>query len=104
MLVIIWEYRVRNDHVSEFERIYSANGLWKELFQQAEGYLGTELLTDTNNPYRYITIDRWDSPQAYETFLSQWKAEYASLDTQCEGLTENEFLVGKWESLTSETR
>jgi heme-degrading monooxygenase HmoA len=99
MYVIIWEYLVRSEHAAEFEVVYAVNGAWAQLFKKEPGYLGTELLHDPNDAHRYLTIDRWESLQAYETFLLQWKAEYAALDAQCEGLMEHEALVGKWEPL-----
>ena len=98
MYVIIWEYQVRAETVAAFEEIYSATGVWKQLFQKSEGFLGTELLSDEGHPGRYITIDRWASSQEYETFLSEWRNAYADLDAQCEGLTEQETLLGKWET------
>ena len=104
MVVIIWEYKVRAERVAEFEQVYSAHGAWAELFGKAEGYRGTELLRDPNDAGRYITLDRWDSTSHYELFLSRWKTEYAALDAQCAGLTENEFHSGKWELVSSETR
>jgi heme-degrading monooxygenase HmoA len=99
MYLIIWEYRVKPEQVAKFEEIYAANGAWAQLFKEATGYLGTELLHDPNDANRYITIDRWKSSQDYETFLLQWKAEYESLDAQCEGLTEHETSLGRWESV-----
>jgi len=101
MYVIIWEYQVRADHLAEFERIYSTDGAWPELFKKSEGFLETELLRDRKHPHRYITIDRWTSSAHYEAFLSQWKTEYAALDAQCEGLTESETLLGRWKVITS---
>lgn len=100
MYVIIWEYVVKPQHIVEFEEIYGSKGVWAQLFKKAAGYLGTELLHDPDDAYRYITIDRWKSSQDYETFLVQWKAEYTSLDTQCEGLTQHETRLGKWRSIT----
>lgn len=104
MYVIIWKYQVKTDRTADFEQIYHSNGAWVELFRKEEGYLGTELLHDSNQLYRYITIDRWTSSHDYESFRSRWKSEYARLDAQCEGLTEQETLLGKWESVTYETR
>lgn len=104
MLVIIWEYQVKAQHAAEFEELYSASGTWAALFKGSAGYQGTELLRDANDARLYMTIDRWDSPEHYERFLSQWKSEYEALDAQSEGLTEKEFLAGKWESISSKTR
>jgi heme-degrading monooxygenase HmoA len=99
MLIILWEYQVKAEKQTEFEAIYSPNGTWAELFKQSTGYTGTELLRDEINPQRYLTIDRWESQEDYETFLSQHEEEYKALDVQCEGLTESESLLGKWESV-----
>ena len=104
MYVVIWEYQVKADHVAEFEEIYSATGAWTKLFQKSKGYLETELLRDINDHQRYITIDRWMTSQQYEEFLSQWQTEYATIDAECEGLTERETLLGKLEADFHETR
>lgn len=104
MYVIIWEYQVKADRIMEFEKIYSSNGAWTELFRKGSGFISTELLHDEMNPQRYITIDRWASAKDYEAFQAQFKKEYETLDAQCEELTEHESLLGKWESVSNETR
>jgi len=104
MYVIIWEYQVKADRTAEFEQIYHSNGAWAELFRKGNGYISTELLRDEMNPQKYITIDRWNSIEDYETFRAQFKKEYEILDAQCEGLIEHEILLGKWESVNNETR
>lgn len=104
MFIIVWEYRVKPTREADFERIYSEDGAWAELFQKGDGYLGTELLKDPSDPQHYLTLDRWTSTTDFESFLSTWKQEYAILDAQCEGLTEEETLLGKWESISVKTR
>ena len=104
MYIIIWEYHVKPKRVDEFERIYGESGPWVELFQNGNGYLGTELLRDPSDQYHYLTIDRWDSLSDYESFLSTWKKEYENLDAQYEGLTEQETSLGKWETISSKRR
>jgi len=99
MFIITWEYQVKPEKQAEFKTIYSPNGAWVELFKKSTGYLGTELLRDGTNPRRYLTIDRWNSKEEYEVFLSQWEMEYKALDAQCEGLTESESLIGKWTTI-----
>src|SRR5262245_49912636 len=104
MYVIIWEYQVRAEHTVEFQEIYGPDGRWADLFKNGNGFLEIELLRDQEDPQRYITIDRWNSLSDYELFLSQWKKEYEALDSQCEGLTEQETLSGKWKVIDYETR
>jgi heme-degrading monooxygenase HmoA len=98
MFIIIWKYQVKPETQTEFEAIYSPNGVWAELFKKSTGYLGTELLRDERNLQRYFTIDRWESKEDYQAFLFQYEKEYKALDAQCESLTESESLLGKWES------
>ena len=94
MHVVIWEYQVRADHVAEFERVYASEGAWAELFRKSEGYLGTELLRDSNDPLRYVTIDRWTSSEAYDLFFATHKQDYDALDSYCQDLTERESFLG----------
>ena len=94
MYIIIWEYHVKAEHGSEFEKVYASNGTWAELFINGKGYLGTELLQSDNSPDIYTTIDRWDFKESYERFLSQWQAEYIKMDEKCEWLTDHEKRIG----------
>ena len=103
MYLIIWEYLVKAERVAEFEEFYSTNGAWTRLFQKSKGFLAMELVQDEMHLHRYITIDRWTSSQDYESFRSQWKTEYAALDSRCEVFTEQETLLGKWKSILPET-
>jgi heme-degrading monooxygenase HmoA len=98
MFIVIWEYQVKSEHQPGFEEVYSSSGAWVELFKNGEGYLGTELLHSTEAPGQYITIDRWDSKENYESFLSQWKAEHERLDGQYASLAEHEGCLGRFRS------
>ena len=104
MYLIIWEYQVKEDYVTAFEEIYGENSQWAQLFRKSEGYVGTELLCDSSKLGRYMTIDRWLSAGAYESFLSHWKENYDRLDAQCEDLIQQEIFLGKWESVVHESR
>lgn len=97
MYIIIWEYHVKAQQLTGFEEIYSPNGAWAKLFQKSTGYLGTELVCDETNPQRYLTVDRWASKAEYEAFLSAWEQAYAEMDARCEGLTEGESLLGRFD-------
>ena len=99
MYVIIWEYQVKPECVTEFERIYASNGEWADLFRKEKGYLGTELLHDPKQPLRYISIDRWISSQAHDVFQSRREAEYNALDKRCQNLTDDEALRGAYSSI-----
>lgn len=104
MDVIIWEDQVKANCIAEFEKIYSPTGAWAEPFKKGNSFIGTELLRDETHFQRYITIDQWNSAADDQSFLTQWKEEYQALEAQCEGLTEQETLLGKWATIDSETR
>lgn len=95
----IWEFQVKPDSISVFEKIYGPNGAWAQLFRRSPDYLGTELLRDLNHPGRYLTLDRWTSREALLRFKQDHHADYSALDKQCESLTEHEALLGEFESL-----
>ena len=66
--VYVWEFKVRPGCEAEFERNYGPDGSWVELFRAAHGYLDTILLRDLGRGRRYLTIDRWESEDAYRSF------------------------------------
>lgn len=94
MYLVLWEFIVGETHQAEFERVYGEGGDWSHLFRRNQGYLGTELLRDEESPERYISIDRWTSPQVYRQFRVENSEEYNALDLRCEGLTVHESFLG----------
>jgi quinol monooxygenase YgiN len=107
MHIIIWEFTVRGEHIQEFTSAYGSNGGWANLFRQAEGYLGTELLRSSHEPGTFLTVDRWESAACFEVFQQRFGAEYRKLDAQWEGYTSSEKKIGvfsKAESFPPEER
>ncbi len=52
----IWEYRVKDDGISEFRRIYGLRGDWVELFSRSSGFVRTDLYQDVNNPNQFVGV------------------------------------------------
>jgi heme-degrading monooxygenase HmoA len=99
MFVVIWEYEVHAGAESAFEVLYGADGAWVALFREYAGYIGTELLRGDDGPLlekRYLTIDRWASAAAYETFLTAAQPHYAQIDAQGDALTSLERRIGAY--------
>jgi quinol monooxygenase YgiN len=94
MRIIIWEFRVRHEHIQQFISAYDANGDWAKLFRRAEGCLGTELLRSSDEPAIFLTIDRWENANCFKIFQQRFGAEYKKLDAQLEGWTSSEKKVG----------
>jgi len=93
----VWEFVVAPEHVEEFERDYGPHGAWAELFRQAPGYIQTLLLRDAAQARRFVTVDRWESAEAYHGFRAQFSRQYAELDARCARLTLRETLLGTFE-------
>ena len=98
MYHVIWEYEVRVDQVSAFERLYDSAGAWSQLFGTAQGYVGTELYRDTARPTHFITVDRWVSPEAFAAALPTLRESYDRLDQQAAALTLREQRLGAFEA------
>lgn len=92
----LWEFTVLPSRQAEFESHYGPEGDWAELFRRAPGYLGSELLQDRSDPLRYLTVDRWESLEAWRAFRSRFAAEYERLDRQFEGLATREAPLGEY--------
>ena len=86
VFVRVWEYEVPGDRVAAFTVAYAADGAWGELFSRAAGFLGTELYRDAVRGDRFLTIDRWQNEDDWQSFLQAFGAAYESLDAQLEGL------------------
>jgi heme-degrading monooxygenase HmoA len=91
----LWEFRAKADRQAEFERHYGPEGTWVTLFRRASGYIETRLLQDRVEKLRYVTIDRWQSVEAYQAFRARYSREYEELDRLCAGLTTHEASLGE---------
>lgn len=96
MFAVIWEYEVRAGCEAAFVALYGADGAWVALFREYDGFLGTELLRDADDPSRFATIDRWSSPEAYDAFLTAAESRYAQIDAMGDALTSAERRIGSY--------
>jgi heme-degrading monooxygenase HmoA len=99
MLLRVWQFRVRSGKTDEFRSAYGPTGAWAELFRHAAGFIGTELLQSTTEPDIYLTLDRWESAEAWATLLQAHPEDYAALDQQFDSLTLEEMEVGVFRSI-----
>jgi heme-degrading monooxygenase HmoA len=90
MFVTLWEFEVKPGSEELFERAYGPEGAWVRLFRRDARYRGTRLLRDVGVERVYVTMDSWESREAYEEFRETFAAEYAAIDRECERLTLSE--------------
>jgi heme-degrading monooxygenase HmoA len=86
----MWEFHVASGKEKEFKRAYDANGTWARFFSQETGYKKTMLLPQKERHHSYVTVDIWDSEEAYKLFREKHLHEYNTIDNICEELTESE--------------
>lgn len=91
---LVWQFDTDAARHADFESAYGPGGNWARLFQQGDGYLGTELLKEVGEGWRYVTIDRWVSRGSYDAFRLRHAAEYTELDARCQLLTVREAFLG----------
>jgi len=90
LFVTLWEFEVKSGSEELFEQAYGPEGDWVRLFRRDARYRGTRLLREVGRERVYVTMDQWESQEAYEEFRQKCAAEYAEIDKKCEGLTQGE--------------
>ena len=95
--VVVWEFWVRSGAAAEFEQAYGPEGAWVRLFSGDPAYGGTKLVRDVVEARRYLTFDSWASAETYESFRRNHVDQYGVIDRECEGLTESEKEIGRFE-------
>jgi len=90
-------YEVREP--AQFERTYGPEGEWAQFFAGGAGYIGTELLRDVEQPGRYVSIDRWESRDAYNAFVEAHRDTYMQRVDETAYHYEQELRFGTFENV-----
>jgi heme-degrading monooxygenase HmoA len=101
MFVALWEYEVKPGREERFEKAYGPEGEWVRLFRSDPSYRETRLVRDAFRAAIYVTLDFWNSREAYSNFMATHKAEYHALDAAGEELTTTERRIGWYELVES---
>ena len=97
MIEVFYRYRVHPQQARAFEHAYGQEGPWAALFRQHPGYRRTRLFRHKSDPQIYITIDAWESKQAYDEFRTEHADQYNRLDAKLSMLKLEEHLLGYYE-------
>jgi heme-degrading monooxygenase HmoA len=97
MFLALWEYEVKPGSEKDYEKVYGPEGDWARLFRRDRRYRGTRLLRDMERERVYVTLDYWESREAYEEFLKERKEEYDAIEKIGEALTRTERRMGWFE-------
>jgi heme-degrading monooxygenase HmoA len=97
MIEVFFRYRVHPAQVRAFEHAYGQTGPWVALFTGHEGYVRSRLFRQKSDAHVYLSIDVWESKEAYDAFRSENADEYRRLDAQLAMLKLEEHLLGYYE-------
>ena len=93
----VWQFRPPPERQREFAVAYASDGPWGELFAQAPGFIETRLLRGSGG--WWLSIDSWDSAEAFEQFQADHADAYAALDRTLEGVAGEERFVGAFDDV-----
>lgn len=99
MYCYIWSFVVRPEHVKEFQAAYGPEGDWARFFRNDREYVRTHLLSDRENPARFITVDFWSSYEAWVSFRDRFASRFDALDKTFEQFTIQEVQIGSFNVL-----
>jgi len=97
MIEVYFRYRVHPAQARAFEHAYGTDGPWVALFRRHRGFIRTRIFRQKSDPQIYLTIDVWESKEAYDTFRAENADEYRELDAQLAMLKLEEHLLGYYE-------
>ena len=97
MFVALWEFEVKPGCEEKFEKVYGEEGAWAKLFLRDSLYRGTRLVKDVERERVYLTLDFWETREAYEKFRKESAVQYQRIDKECEGMTVAEKRIGEYQ-------
>jgi heme-degrading monooxygenase HmoA len=100
LIAIVFRYDVRDSQ--DFAEAYGPNGDWAQFFRRGAGYIGTELLQDVDELDRFIVIDRWESAEAYNAFVTEHQDEYLRRSDEARLYYVQELRLGTFENVWAE--
>jgi hypothetical protein len=83
---------------ADFETVFGLGGIWTRLLYNAEGYLSTEVWCEVPASRQYRVRDYWAWHRNFESFRSQFRAEYERFESWIlsDGLIEKEQFLGAY--------
>lgn len=99
MFLVVWEFEVRPECEDRFRSVYGSDGDWVQFFRGDANYQLSILVQDPSRSHVYLTLDFWNTREAYESFKQRHHEAYMSLDRACEGLSLGERHIGSFEQV-----
>ena len=99
MHIRLWRFEASPGREADFLHVYGPEGDWVQLFRTWPGFLGTDVVHDTERQCWFV-VDRWESLAAFQAFRAARRAEHDALDARCRDLVVAEEPLGAGELLS----
>ena len=103
MLEIISEFVIKEQAIGQFELAFGPGGAWSKLFSGCDGYRGTTVLRDQDEPQRYLVVDLWEERDQQIQAITEHPAEYADLQIDFAAWCESTAALGAFSVLAQAT-
>lgn len=97
MVEIFYRYRVHPTQTQAFEHAFGPSGPWRKLFAGEGAYRRSRLFRHRADPTIYVTVDVWDSKEAWNDFRARKGEAYARFDRDLRMLYLEEHFLGYYE-------
>jgi hypothetical protein len=96
--VVDRRFWVADGRRADFEIAFGANGIWTGLLGRAEGYLLTEVESESSEEGRYRVRDFWSGHRGFESFRGRFQLEYERFEgwLHSDGIVEKEQFLGAY--------
>ena len=88
MFLALWEFEVKSGCTERFQGAYGPQGEWVRLFRTDPSFIQTRLLQDSAAPNKFVTLDFWQTRDAYESFKELNRTAYAAVRRERPGQRE----------------
>ena len=79
---------------AEFVAAYGPDGVWARFYGGCDEFLGLTLHQDADDPLRFVTVDRFATPDARARWVRARQAEFDAIDRAWADATVEETFVG----------
>jgi heme-degrading monooxygenase HmoA len=94
MIEVVYEFIIKDESRGQFELTFGPGGAWSKLFARSEGFRGTTVMRDVENPCRYLTIELWETADLREKARAEHQTDDSDLDSTLTNWTDSMIEVG----------
>jgi hypothetical protein len=66
VIAVVWQFDVRPERRTDFEKFYGADGDWTTMSRRSRSFIGSSFLREFTAEPRYLLIEYWSEMLPYE--------------------------------------